>query len=62
VPTVWPGSPQVLLPAGSLDTARAALPAVHIYVGSKAPWDEITDAWPQFAELPPRERFTEFFR
>jgi hypothetical protein len=51
----------VLLPAGCIDTALEALPAVHIYVGSKAPWDEITDPWPQFAELPPPERFKEFF-
>jgi hypothetical protein len=34
---------------------------VHIYVASKAPWFEISDSWPQFAELPPPERFAEFF-
>ena len=28
-------------------------PACHIFVGSKAPWFEITDALPQYAEYPP---------
>jgi hypothetical protein len=59
VPSVIEGSPQVLVPAGSLDTELGPLPAAHLYVGSKAPWDDIADSWPQFAELPPRERFTE---
>ena len=50
----------VMVPAGAVDTALAPLPAVHLYVGSKAPWVAIADGWPQFAELPPAERFTEF--
>lgn len=61
VPSIMEGSPQVFVPAGSLDTELGALPAVHLYVSSKAPWDDITDAWPRFAELPPPERFTELF-
>ena len=32
-------------------------PMFHIFVGSKAPWHEITDALPQYAELPPIEAF-----
>jgi hypothetical protein len=56
------GGATVMLPAGAIDTELTPLPAVHLYVGSKAPWVAITDAWPQFAELPPPERFTEFFR
>ncbi len=28
-------------------------PAAHIFVGSKAPWYEITDRVPQFDEWPP---------
>ena len=30
-------------------------PAFHIFVGSKAPWHEIADALPHYAELPPAE-------
>ena len=29
-------------------------PREHIFVGSKAPWYEITDALPQYEEWPPR--------
>ena len=28
-------------------------PACHVFVGSKAPWFEITDALPQYAEYAP---------
>jgi hypothetical protein len=37
---------------GSLAEAPSLLPTAHIYVGSKAPWYEITDDLPQFDELP----------
>ena len=60
VPSVAAGS--AMLPAGSIDTRLAPLPAVHLYVGSKAPWYEIADAWPQFAELPPPERLAELIQ
>ena len=36
---------------GSLVDAPAIRPSKHIYVGSKAPWLEITDDLPQFDEL-----------
>ena len=36
---------------GSLVDAPTIRPARHIYVGSKAPWYEITDDLPQFDEL-----------
>jgi hypothetical protein len=36
---------------GSLVDAPAIRPTSHIYVGSKAPWFEITDDLPQFEEL-----------
>jgi hypothetical protein len=36
------------LPAGAIDTALGALPALHLHVDAKAPWDEITDTWPRF--------------
>ncbi len=41
------------VPAGTLDTAPSMLPQAHIFVGSKAPWFDITDDLPQFAEMPP---------
>jgi hypothetical protein len=43
-----------VVPAGSLDTDPGIAPAGHIYVDSKAPWFDITDELPQFAEMPPR--------
>ena len=49
------------VPVGSLDAVLPAKPAVHIYVGSKARWFDITDALPQFEAMPPRERLAEFF-
>jgi hypothetical protein len=60
-PTLTPDSAWVLLPAGAIDRTPAPLPVVHIYVASKASWDEISDSWPQFDELPTAERFTELF-
>jgi hypothetical protein len=61
-PLVMAGSPLAMLPAGAIDTPLPALPAVHLYVDSKAPWCNIGDADPQFAELPPPERFDELFQ
>ena len=37
---------------GSLLDPPSIRPACHIFVGSKAPWFEITDDLPQFEELP----------
>lgn len=61
-PSAPEGSATVLIPAGALDTELAPLPAVHLYVASKAAWHEIRDAGPQFAERPPPERLAELFR
>jgi hypothetical protein len=58
VPSAPTASETVMLPAGAIDSALPPLPGVHLYVGSKAPWYEIADAWPQFAELPPAEWLT----
>lgn len=43
----------VVVPAGSIDNDPGMRVQAHIFVGSKAPWDRITDSIPQFAELPP---------
>src|SRR5688572_32901419 len=37
---------------GSLVDAPSIRPTQHIFVGSKAPWFEITDSLPQFEEYP----------
>jgi hypothetical protein len=45
----------VIIPAGGLDDDPIVRPARHFHTASKAPWFEITDAVPQFAEYPPEE-------
>lgn len=44
--------PFVLVPAALFDADPGTLPEAHIHVASKASWYPITDALPQFAELP----------
>jgi hypothetical protein len=51
-PRASPGRGIVVIPAGTLDTDPGMRPQMHIFVGSKAPWFEITDDLPQFAEMP----------
>lgn len=41
------------MPAGSFDDDPHAQPIAHIFVGSKAPWYEITDELPRFGAYPP---------
>jgi hypothetical protein len=38
---------------GTIDGDPGVRPSEHIFVGSKAPWYEITDALPQYKEWPP---------
>ena len=38
---------------GVLDDDPGVRPESHVFVGSKAPWFDITDDLPQFAQLPP---------
>lgn len=55
------GSPLASSDAGKVEEVVLATvdgdpgvrPCEHIFVGSKAPWDEITDALPQFEGWPP---------
>jgi hypothetical protein len=42
-----------VVPMGAFDDDPGIRPERHIYVGSKAPWYEIADDLPQFAEMPP---------
>jgi hypothetical protein len=43
---------QVWVAVGGLDSDPKERPGVHICVGSKAPWFEITDTLPQFTDDP----------
>jgi hypothetical protein len=53
VPRVSPERGIVVVPAGSLDTDPGIRPMAHIFVANKAPWFDITDTLPQFAQMPP---------
>lgn len=52
MPRVNPQTGSAVIPMGGLDDAPALRPQAHIFVGSKAPWFEITDSLPQYAEYP----------
>jgi hypothetical protein len=52
VPRVAASSDHVVVPCGSLDGSPGRPPRGHIFVGSKAPWHEITDGLPQSEALP----------
>lgn len=53
MPTVHEERGVTMVPAGSMDQDPGVKPQAHIYVGSKAPWFEITDDLIQFEEMPP---------
>lgn len=44
------------LALGPLDDDPGIKPEQHVFVGSKAPWHDITDDLPQFEAFPPRSR------
>lgn len=48
-----PAAGPVGIPMGTLDDDPGLRPQLHIFVGSKAPWFEITDDLPQYREFPP---------
>jgi hypothetical protein len=54
LPQTLPGTEAYWVPAGVLDDDPGVKVAGHIFVGSKAPWDEIAGSAPQFDEGPPR--------
>ncbi|MCP4473016.1 MAG: GFA family protein [Gammaproteobacteria bacterium] len=43
---------QIGLPIGGLEQDPGSHPIAHIFVGSKAPWYEISDNLPQYETLP----------
>jgi hypothetical protein len=51
-PAVAPDG-EVFVPAGNLTEDPQARPEKHIFIGSKAPWYEITDRLPQFEMYAP---------
>jgi hypothetical protein len=50
MPRVDHARDKVIIPAGSFDGDPGVRPSRHIFVGSKAPWFEISDGLPQFQE------------
>ena len=53
VPLVPRGPEDVCIPAGLLDDDPGVRPALHLFVGSKATWWEITDDRPTFEDWVP---------
>lgn len=50
--TKFDQNPEVLgVPLGTLDTDPQVKATKHVFVGSKAPWFEITDGLPQHKEF-----------
>src|SRR4029453_454528 len=56
VPQKLPGAEAYWVPAGVLDDDPGLRIAGHIFVGSKAPWDEIAGAAPHFQGGPPARK------
>jgi hypothetical protein len=54
LPRVDPERKLGVVPMGALDDDPGIRPSAHIFVGSKAAWDEICDALPQHAEYEAR--------
>ena len=52
-PSTMPELGIAVAPAAGFDDAPGIKPESHIFAGSKAPWDAITDALPQFDAYPP---------
>jgi hypothetical protein len=53
LPTLMPEHGVVVGPAGNLEGDLGVTPSMHMFVASKAPWYEITDALPRHAAYPP---------
>jgi hypothetical protein len=52
LPRIDPERKLAVVPMGALDDDPGVRPREHIFVGSKAAWDEITDGLEQHAEMP----------
>lgn len=60
VPVLEDEGTHVIIPAGALDDDPRVRSVVHIHTASKAPWFEIADGLPQFAEFPPEEFWSKY--
>ena len=56
LPGLHPSGKVFLAPAGILDDDPGTRIEQHIFVGSKAPWDEIPGGPPQYEEAAPARR------
>jgi hypothetical protein len=56
LPRVHPNGKVLWVPAGILDDDSGTRVEQHIFVGSKAPWDEIHDGVPQYEEAAPNQQ------
>jgi hypothetical protein len=61
LPIAEPWDPLVGIPAGLLEGELGEVQSAHIFVGSKAPWWDITDSAPQHGEWKSGEDFNERF-
>lgn len=52
VPHLMENGQQYWVPAGLLDESPRSVVSAHLFVGSKASWDEIGDSGEQFIEMP----------
>jgi len=52
VPHLMQNGKQVWVPAGLLDASASSEVVAHLFVGSKAGWDEIGDNGRQYEEMP----------
>lgn len=59
LPMVEAWDPLVGIPAGLLDDEPGVSASSHIFVGSRAPWWEISDSLPQHETWPPGEDMNE---
>jgi hypothetical protein len=53
MPRLDPGRALAIVPMGSFDDDPGARPERHIFVDSKASWEDITDGLPRFPGPPP---------
>ncbi len=52
VPRFYPAGPMLVVPAGSLDSALEKRPTAHIFVASRASWDDCLEDVAKLDELP----------
>ena len=59
LPSAFTPIKRYIVPAGALDTPLPIKVGINIWVGSKAPWFDVTDGLPQYEEMPPMDRVRE---